>query len=202
MKNVGVALIINKNRYLITKLSSGDFTGRWAFPSGTLDRGETEFYALKQAVKDTHSIDIFPYLIIKRLVRTGPSGKTQITLIKCAISNETKTRLSNTLPDPLHVEFTPSDKLIFNYLTKGKTIRPRKRRVSAFASKAARKREPMTGTGGKRGFAAMSLEQRTMIASLGGKRAHALGKAHRWTSEEAKKAGEISGKMPRYYKYK
>ncbi len=36
-----------------------------------------------------------------------------------------------------------------------------------------------------RGFASMSPERRKEIASLGGKRAHEKGTAHRWDSEEA-----------------
>ncbi len=38
----------------------------------------------------------------------------------------------------------------------------------------------------------MPAEQKSRIASLGGKAAHALGLAHEWTSEEAKAAGEKS----------
>lgn len=37
----------------------------------------------------------------------------------------------------------------------------------------------------KRGFAGMSVEKRTAIAAKGGRRAQALGRAHKFTSEEA-----------------
>ena len=47
---------------------------------------------------------------------------------------------------------------------------------------------------GKRGFASMPPERRRQIASQAGKRAHELGKGHRWTSETASKAGKIGGK--------
>jgi len=43
------------------------------------------------------------------------------------------------------------------------------------------------------GFASMSQEQRRAIASLGGKAAHAQGKAHTWTREEAQRAGRKGG---------
>jgi hypothetical protein len=42
----------------------------------------------------------------------------------------------------------------------------------------------------KRGFAAMTTEQRKKIASMGGKAAHQLGKAHQFTSAEAAAAGK------------
>ena len=43
-----------------------------------------------------------------------------------------------------------------------------------------------------RGFASMSKEELARIASKGGKGAH---RRHRWTSEEAAKAGSIGGKI-------
>ena len=49
--------------------------------------------------------------------------------------------------------------------------------------------QPANPQPSRRGFAAMSPEQHKDIASRGGKKAHALGVAHRFTSEEAKAAG-------------
>lgn len=40
----------------------------------------------------------------------------------------------------------------------------------------------------------MDKEKQRAIASKGGKKAHALGTAHKWTSEEAKKAGRLGGR--------
>lgn len=45
----------------------------------------------------------------------------------------------------------------------------------------------------KRGFAAMSPQQVSAIASKGGKAAHAKGTAHEWSSEEARAAGRKGG---------
>ena len=49
-----------------------------------------------------------------------------------------------------------------------------------------------------RGFAAMSVEKRAEIASKGGKKAHAMGTAHKFKfgSELAKNAGIKGGKAP------
>ncbi len=41
-----------------------------------------------------------------------------------------------------------------------------------------------------RGFAAMSPEKKREIASLGGRAAHAAGRAHQFSSEEARAAGK------------
>jgi uncharacterized protein len=46
----------------------------------------------------------------------------------------------------------------------------------------------------KRGFAAMSKSKQREIASKGGKAAHKSGKAHEWTSDEAKYAGSLGGR--------
>lgn len=47
----------------------------------------------------------------------------------------------------------------------------------------------------KRGFASMTPEKRAAISSIGGKRAHALGRAHKWKAgEEARAAGSRGGK--------
>lgn len=46
----------------------------------------------------------------------------------------------------------------------------------------------MKGKG--RGFASMDPERRKEVSSLGGKKAQASGKAHRWNSEEARAAGK------------
>jgi general stress protein YciG len=45
----------------------------------------------------------------------------------------------------------------------------------------------------KRGFAALDPEKQKEIARLGGKAAHAQGKAHEFTSEEARVAGRKGG---------
>lgn len=53
-----------------------------------------------------------------------------------------------------------------------------------------------TITKSKRGFASMSPERMRQVCSLGGKAAHALGKAHKFTPEEASaaaKAGHSRG---------
>jgi hypothetical protein len=46
-----------------------------------------------------------------------------------------------------------------------------------------------------RGFALLSREQQRALASLGGKRAQALGTAHRFTPESARAAGLRGGKV-------
>lgn len=44
-----------------------------------------------------------------------------------------------------------------------------------------------------RGFASMDKDKQRRIASKGGKKAHANGRAHEWTPEEARAAGRKGG---------
>jgi general stress protein YciG len=45
-----------------------------------------------------------------------------------------------------------------------------------------------------RGFASMDPAKQKQIASKGGKAAHKKGTAHKWTSEEARVAGQLGGR--------
>lgn len=53
-----------------------------------------------------------------------------------------------------------------------------------------------------RGFASMDRDRQVRVASAGGKAAHAKGTAHRWTREEASRAGKIGGSAPKVSPYK
>jgi uncharacterized protein len=53
---------------------------------------------------------------------------------------------------------------------------------------------PRTKGKSKRGFASMSPDKQKLIASKGGKTAHRKGTAHKWTSEEARRAGQKGGR--------
>lgn len=52
------------------------------------------------------------------------------------------------------------------------------------------------------GFAALSPERRREISSIGGKKAHALGTAHRFSPEEAQQAGRKGGAVSKRRKEK
>jgi len=47
---------------------------------------------------------------------------------------------------------------------------------------------------GGRGFASMDRTKQKLIASKGGRAAHKKGTAHKWTSDEARKAGQKGGR--------
>jgi hypothetical protein len=53
-----------------------------------------------------------------------------------------------------------------------------------------------------RGFGSMDPDKQRSIAGMGGKKAHAIGKAHKWTKEDASNAGKLGGKVLKGSKYK
>ena len=53
--------------------------------------------------------------------------------------------------------------------------------------------DPATEAPSPRGFTGMTPEQHRAMASAGGKKAHALKRAHRFSSEEARRAGRVGG---------
>ena len=56
---------------------------------------------------------------------------------------------------------------------------------------------PRQKTTSKRGFASMDPQRQKEIASLGGKAAHASGKAHEFNTAEAREAGRKGGRAGR-----
>ena len=68
--------------------------------------------------------------------------------------------------------------------------------------KASRKTRPAARIGdgsrtSRRGFASMDPAKLHQLASLGGKAAHAKGRGHKWTPEEAREAGRKGGQTSR-----
>lgn len=195
MRSVLVALIIYRNRYLISKIPSGEFAGQWEFPGGPANAETIDFQAVRTAIKERLGVDVFPYLTTKRLLYKSSDETIDLTLIKCSITNESKRFLSSNVPSEYkwislpyvaHIDFAPRDKTIVRHLTNGLFLVPPKR------IKHKRMRRPEAAGNRKQGFASMTPEKRSMIASLGAKAVHASGTAHKWTSEEASRAGTIS----------
>jgi hypothetical protein len=57
--------------------------------------------------------------------------------------------------------------------------------------------EAKSDSNARRGFASMTPERRREVASNGGRMAHKQGVAHRWTQEEASRAGKKSQSLRR-----
>jgi hypothetical protein len=99
------------------------------------------------------------------------------------------------------LDFAPVDKKIVSFLLHDKSVLPGKTRGPGFASMDTEKQHISSLRIKNRGFASMKKTRRQLIAGMGGKAAHAQGKAHTYTSEEARRAGRIGG-LGRQRKYR
>lgn len=95
------------------------------------------------------------------------------------------------LPFVAHIDFAPRDKKIVGHLTNGLFLVPPKRTRRSASKRVLR---PKTDGSRKQGFASMVKDRLFQITSAAGKAAHAMGRAHKWTPDEAIRAGKIGGK--------
>ena len=59
MKSVTAAILIKEDKILIAKRSSADrLAGKWEFPGGTVEDGETPEQCLKREMKEEFDIDV------------------------------------------------------------------------------------------------------------------------------------------------
>jgi uncharacterized protein len=204
MVNAAAALILYRNKFLFAKRAKGEYTDKWEFPKSDIGEQETAFQALKRVVKHHFGIDIFPYLSIKRFSYQTTQKKGELVLIQCSIlsSWQDTALMSSTYADFLWtsilntetLDFAPVDKKIVSFLRFDTTVLPHKTRGPGFASMDTENQETRALRTKNRGFASMKKTKRQLIASMGGKAAHAKGRAHCYTSEEAKLAGRIGGR--------
>ena len=81
-----VAALIEKNRkYLIAKRATGskDVLGKWEFPGGKVELGETEMEALKREIKEEFEMDIKPIRFLKNSVYEYSTKKIDLKLYEC-----------------------------------------------------------------------------------------------------------------------
>ncbi|MBM3233800.1 NUDIX domain-containing protein [Candidatus Pacearchaeota archaeon] len=58
MEKVVNGIILDKNKFLIIKRKSGLHAGKWAFPGGILEKGESEEEALIREIKEEVNLDV------------------------------------------------------------------------------------------------------------------------------------------------
>lgn len=82
---VVAALIEDKDKILIAKRSTGnpEILGKWEFPGGKVEVGETEFKALEREMKEEFDIEVKTKKFIVNSVCKSPTNEINLKLYKC-----------------------------------------------------------------------------------------------------------------------
>lgn len=82
---VVAALIRKDNKVLLAKRATGDENvfGKWEFPGGKLEKGETEKEALKREIREEFELDIEVNDFVINNVCEYPTRKIDLRLYEC-----------------------------------------------------------------------------------------------------------------------
>lgn len=85
MITVVAALIKKNNKYLIARRSTGsaDVLGKWEFPGGKVEPGESEEHAIEREIKEEFEMDIKAVKYITNNVCEYPSKIIDLRLYEC-----------------------------------------------------------------------------------------------------------------------
>ncbi len=85
MITVVAALIKKENKYLIARRSTGseDVLGKWEFPGGKVEQGESEEHAIEREIKEEFEMDIKAIRFLKNNVCEYPSKTIDLRLYEC-----------------------------------------------------------------------------------------------------------------------
>ena len=90
MITVVAALIEKDNKILIAKRATGDSNvyGKWEFPGGKVEKGETEEDAIKREIKEEFEMDIKPVKFITNNICEYPTRTIDLKLYQCKYLGE------------------------------------------------------------------------------------------------------------------
>ena len=85
MITVVAALIEKDGKYLIARRSTGteDVMGKWEFPGGKVEKGETEEHAIKREIKEEFEMDIEAIKFVTNNICEYPSKTIDLRLYEC-----------------------------------------------------------------------------------------------------------------------
>ena len=85
MITVVAALIKKGNKYLIARRSTGseDVLGKWEFPGGKVEPGESEEHAIEREIKEEFEMDIKAVRFLTNNVCEYPSKTIDLRLYEC-----------------------------------------------------------------------------------------------------------------------
>ena len=85
MITVVAALIKKQNKYLIARRSTGseEVLGKWEFPGGKVESGETEEHAIEREIKEEFDMNIKATKFVTNNICEYPSKTVDLRLYEC-----------------------------------------------------------------------------------------------------------------------
>ena len=129
---VVAALTRYEDKYLIAKRIRGDegAAGKWEYPGGKIEEGESNFDAIKREMKEEFNLSVEPIKEIVTNTTNYPTRTIEVTLILCT-SNTDKVKMNIrdhsdyrwvTIDELNTYDFALSDSKITEYLLQNKSI--------------------------------------------------------------------------------
>ncbi len=120
------ALIVQGGKFLLAERSHGELKGKWEFPGGKLEKGETEEEALVREIEEELGVQVVIEEKIKVFTHKYSFGDIHLTLLRCNLSDDVQhigLRGSHEKFDWVDyntrdINFAPLDRKIFTYLKK------------------------------------------------------------------------------------
>ena len=124
MINVVAALIIKNNKILFAKRAKGNLVGKWEFPGGKKEKGETSFKAIEREIKEELGLEVVAQRSLGTFKHQYNFGLVKIELILCQIKDDgSKVSLDGSHSEVqffnhknLKIELAPLDQKIFESL--------------------------------------------------------------------------------------
>lgn len=130
MINVVGALIVKEDKILLAQRFHGELKGKWEFPGGKIEDGETETMAITREIKEELDLEIRAEGIIKVFKHKYPFNEIELSLVKCALKDDRQSidlkgsheKFDWVDYNTTTIELAPLDEKIFKYLKENYVI--------------------------------------------------------------------------------
>ena len=128
---VAALLFDNQGNFLVAERAYGEFAGKWEFPGGKIEEGETEEEAIIREMKEELDVGIVPEKIIGVFSHTYDERKIELVLVRCALVLPSQKIISDgshlqhawvQLSDCENYDFAPLDREIVEFLRQAANV--------------------------------------------------------------------------------
>ncbi|MFA6493572.1 MAG: (deoxy)nucleoside triphosphate pyrophosphohydrolase [Candidatus Paceibacterota bacterium] len=130
MIKVAAALIFDEyGNFLIAERADGSLAGKWEFPGGKIEEGETENEAVVREIMEELGVQVVTEKIVGVFSHAYPDREVELILIQCFLSEDQKIISDGShsshawvaLSDCEKYDFAPLDREIVEFLNQANT---------------------------------------------------------------------------------